>query len=476
MMSSENRAHFSASCSSLRRSTPFRLAVTFGVLFVVTFILSGAIIYHMLRLGLERDLEQSLNEMNSLIVSTYKPGDTEDLINTLNNYASFQSTSDGLYSLTDAGGRKLAGNFAAPRIPNGVYTVTSGDVGLKGHERYRMQVSTIGPYSLVVAENFNDVDEMLRIVLVSFEWAAAIVVATAIGGGVFLAVRAQARLDRVAHTMNDVSLGALDARIAITGNGDDLDTVAIQINAALERLQRLVESMRQVSADIAHDLKTPLNRLRLTLDAAVAGNDQQADVSALLDEARNESDRINATFEALLRISQIEAGARKERFQATDIDAVFAVISEVYVDVAEDALMALDIAERCPALIRGDRDLLTQMIANLVENAINHCPPGIGITISLRCRDGRAIVSVADTGPGIPAGEREKVFRRLYRLDKSRATPGSGLGLSLVKAIADLHSAEITMADNHPGLIVSIAFPLTSAVGPNLSSAMPRAG
>ncbi|WP_179874156.1 HAMP domain-containing sensor histidine kinase [Rhizobium sp. L43] len=460
MMSSENRAHFSASCSSLRRSTPFRLAVTFGVLFVVTFILSGAIIYHMLRLGLGRDLEQSLTEMNSLIVSTYEPGDTGDLINTLNNYASFQSTSDGLYSLTDQAGRKLAGNFAAPRIPNGVHTVTSGDVGLKGHERYRMQVSTIGPYSLVVAENFNDVDEMLRIVQVSLEWAAAIVVATAIGGGVFLAVRAQARLDRVALTMNDVAQGALDARIPISGNGDDLDTVAIQINAALERLQTLVDSMRQVSADIAHDLKTPLNRLRLTLDAAVAGNDRQADVSALLDEARNESDRINATFEALLRISQIEAGARKERFQAIDIDAVLAVISEVYVDVAEDALKSLRITERCPALIRGDRDLLTQMIANLVENAINHCPDGTDITVALRCRDGRAIISVADTGPGIPADERDKVFRRLYRLDKSRTTPGSGLGLSLVKAIADLHAAEIIMTDNHPGLTLSIAFPL----------------
>ncbi|RUM06901.1 sensor histidine kinase [Rhizobium chutanense] len=459
-MSSENRAHFSASFSSLRRSTPFRLAVTFGVLFVVTFIFSGAIIYHMLRLGLGRDLDQSLGEMNSLIVSTYQPGDTEDLVSTLNNYASFQSTSDGLYSLTDQTGKKLAGNFTAPRLPNGVHTVTSSDVGLKGHERYRMQVSTIGPYSLVVAENFNDVDEMLRIVQVSLEWAAAIVVATAIGGGVFLAVRAQARLDRVALTMNDVAQGQLQARIPVSGNGDDLDTVAIQINAALERLQTLVESMRQVSADIAHDLKTPLNRLRLTLDAAVAGNDRQADVSTLLDEARHESDRINATFEALLRISQIEAGARRERFQPTDIDAVLAVISEVYVDVAEDARKSLRITERCPAFIRGDRDLLMQMIANLVENAINHCPAGTDITVSLRCRGGRAIVAVADTGPGIPAGERDKVFRRLYRLDKSRTTPGSGLGLSLVKAIADLHSAEISMADNHPGLTLSIAFPL----------------
>jgi len=457
--------------AKLRRSTPFRLAVTFGVLFVVTFILSGAIMYHMLRAGLERDLEQSLHEMNSLIASAYEAHDTEDLVNTLNNYASFQSTSDGLYSLTDAGGHKLAGNFAAPRIPNGVYTVTSRDVGLKGHERYRMQVSTIGPYTLVVAENFNDIDEMLRIVLVSFEWAAAIVVATAIGGGVFLAVRAQARLDKVARTMNDVSHGELQARIPVTGNGDDIDTVAIQINAALERLQTLVESMRQVSADIAHDLKTPLNRLRLTLDAAVTRNDRQLDVSSLLDEARNESDRINATFEALLRISQIEAGARRERFQATDIDDVLAVISEVYADVAEDAGQSLAISDHGPAVIWGDRDLLTQMLANLVENAINHCPAGTVITLSLRRQDDRAILSVADNGPGIPAEERDKVFRRLYRLDKSRTTTGSGLGLSLVKAIADLHSAEIAMGEHHPGLIISIAFPLLPALSPSTQRA-----
>ncbi|OWV78408.1 histidine kinase [Rhizobium sp. R634] len=461
--------------AKLRRSTPFRLAVTFGVLFVATFIFSGAIMYHMLRAGLGRDLEQSLHEMNSLIASAYQPHDTEDLINTLNNYASFQSTSDGLYSLMDAGGRKLAGNFAAPRIPNGVYTVTSRDVGLKGHERYRMQVSAIGPYTLVVAENFNDVDEMLRIVLVSFEWAAAIAVATAIGGGVFLAFRAQARLDRVANTMNDVAHGALQARIPITGNGDDLDTVAIQINAALERLQTLVESMRQVSADIAHDLKTPLNRLRLTLDAAAAQNDRQLDVSALLDEARSESDRINTTFAALLRISQIEAGARRERFQATDIDDVLAVISEVYADVAEDAGQSLAIAERCSALVWGDRDLLTQMIANLVENAINHCPGGTVITLSLRRQGDRAILAVADSGPGIPAGERDKVFRRLYRLDKSRTTEGSGLGLSLVKVVADLHSAEIAMGDNHPGLTVSIGFPLPPAPLSSPASAAPQA-
>lgn len=461
--------------AKLRRSTPFRLAVTFGVLFVATFIFSGTIMYHMLRAGLERDLEQSLHEMNSLIASAYQPHDTEDLINTLNNYASFQSTSDGLYSLMDAGGRKLAGNFAAPRIPNGVYTVTSRDVGLKGHERYRMQVSAIGPYTLVVAENFNDVDEMLRIVLISFEWAAAVAVATAIGGGVFLAFRAQARLDRVTNTMNDVAHGALQARIPITGNGDDLDTVAIQINAALERLQTLVESMRQVSADIAHDLKTPLNRLRLTLDAAVTRYDRQLDVSALLDEARSESDRINATFAALLRISQIEAGARKERFQTTNVDDVLAVISEVYADVAEDAGQSLAIAERCSALIWGDRDLLTQMTANLVENAINHCPGGTVITLSLRRHADRAILSVVDSGPGIPAEERDKVFRRLYRLDKSRTTEGSGLGLSLVKAVADLHSAEIAMGDNHPGLTVSIGFPLLPYHLSSPASAAPQA-
>jgi len=216
--------------------------------------------------------------------------------------------------------------------------------------------------------------------------------------------------------------------------------------------------MRQVSADIAHELKTPLNRLKMTLDDAISGAVRGRDVGQLLVDAKAESDQINATFEALLRISQIEAGARRQRFQNVDLTEILTLVEEVYVSVAEDSGQVLELRPSPAATVQGDKELLTQMVVNLVENAITHCPAGTRIEMSLASADGGIVLHVADSGPGVPAEERDKVFRRLYRLDKSRTTHGSGLGLSLVKAIADLHSADIHLADNAPGLAVSVSF------------------
>ncbi len=261
--------------------------------------------------------------------------------------------------------------------------------------------------------------------------------------------------------MSDVSGGDLARRIPLEGNGDDIDVVATHMNQALDRLSALVEGMRQVSADIAHDLKTPLNRLKMTVEQAIEQGGRGEDVQTLLIDAREESDRINATFEALLRISQIEAGARKARFRPVDLSDIMASVAEIYSSVAEDSGQSLDFATRpaSPCMVNGDRELLTQLFVNLVENAINHCPPMTRITLALQAEDDGFSASVSDDGPGIPEAERELVFRRLYRLDKSRTTSGSGLGLSLVKAIADLHAAHITLADRHPGLGITLLFP-----------------
>jgi len=444
--------------ASLRRSTPFRLALTFGVLFICTFIVSGAIMYHMLSTGLAREMDASLHEMNSVIASTYAPDDMEDLVATLNSYVNLQKTKDGLYSLVDPKGARLAGNFTAIRMPPGIYTINPEDIGLSGSDRFRIEVTQIGPNMLVVGESFADMDDLLKIVLVSLGWAAVLVVVAALVGGIFVAARAQRRLDAVAGTMFDVSNGRLDSRIPLQGRNDDLDVVAMQINSALDRLSGLVEGMRQVSADIAHELKTPLNRLKMTLDDAISGAVRGRDVGQLLVDAKAESDQINATFEALLRISQIEAGARRQRFQNVDLTEILTLVEEVYVSVAEDSGQVLELRPSPAATVQGDKELLTQMVVNLVENAITHCPAGTRIEMSLASADGGIVLHVADSGPGVPAEERDKVFRRLYRLDKSRTTHGSGLGLSLVKAIADLHSADIHLADNAPGLAVSVSF------------------
>ena len=442
-------------------STPFRLALMFGLLFVLAFLLSGFVTYHLLKLELSKALDASVEEIYSVVRSSYAPNDIEDLTTTINTYASLNKASDRVFSLTDASNRHIAGNFTAPALVDGLSTVRATDIGIPGEGSFRMKSGMVGTDRLVVGQSFAETDRLEAIAFMSFGWATALIVTLAIGGGVWLASRAQRRLDGIAKTMVEVSLGDLTSRIPLQGNGDDIDVVSSQINRAIDRLSGLVEGMRQVSSDIAHDLKTPLNRLKMIIEDALSRDERGLPVADSLIEARLESDQINATFEALLRISQIEAGARKERFRAVDLVRIMSSVAEIYAGVAEDSYQSLEFVTQLgqsPGVV-GDSELLTQLLVNLVENAINHCPAGTHIVMSLSDCERSLCASVADDGPSIPQAERSLVFRRLYRLDKSRTTPGSGLGLSLVKAIADLHSASITMTDNEPGLRVAIEFP-----------------
>jgi signal transduction histidine kinase len=220
----------------------------------------------------------------------------------------------------------------------------------------------------------------------------------------------------------------------------------------------LVEAMRQVSADIAHELRTPLNRLRIHIEQAARNAAVSAPVEDDLAAAIAQSETIDQTFSALLRIAQIEAGARREKFAPVDLAALLGDIGDVYSEVAEDAGQTLLCDMAGAAWVMGDKELLTQTFANLIENAIRHCQTGNAITCKVRAEGNRVTASVADTGPGIPLAERELVLRRLYRLEKSRTTEGTGLGLSLVKAVADLHGAELALADAMPGLRVELQF------------------
>ncbi|TNE36155.1 MAG: HAMP domain-containing histidine kinase, partial [Alphaproteobacteria bacterium] len=319
-------------------------------------------------------------------------------------------------------------------------------------------------YRLVVGISNAEVEELGEVLSGSLAWAFLGGTLLAIAGAAVFAVRARRRLSIISHTMEQASRGNLSVRIPLVGNNDDIDRIATNVNDALGNLAIAVEGMRQVSADIAHDLKMPLNRLKIIIEGASLKSGRGEDVSADLEAAAQESDRINETFSALLRITQIESGARRARFHQIDVAEVLENTGSVYSDVAEDAGMVLALATEKgrERLLPGDKELLTQMFANLIENVIRHCPSGTEILLDCHVTGESLDISIADTGPGIPEIERKKVFRRLYRLEKSRTTPGSGLGLSMVKAIADLHGAEILLLDNEPGLKVSIRFPLQS--------------
>ncbi|MGN6778188.1 ATP-binding protein [Rhizobium sp.] len=445
----------------LLRSTPLRLAISFGLFFIVAFLIAGFVAYGLMTRELARSLDVSIKDTYSVVASTYSSNDLEDLIAAVDTYSILKRPEDQVFLLLDDKGARLAGNVRAATVKPGLSTVPAALFGLGDDDPVRLVAGNVGGNSLIVGQSYRETDRIEQIALMSFAWASVIIVGAIVLGGTVLATRTQRRLEAIERTLIDVSAGNLARRIPIRSNGDDIDVVSTHMNQALARLSALVEGMRQVSTDIAHDLKTPLNRLGLTIERALQRLERSENVEDLLLDASDETARINATFEALLRISQIEAGARKTRFKSVDLQAVMTAVAEIYADVAEDNGQSLSLEPSAAGsyTINGDRELLTQLFVNLIENAITHCPAGTIITLSLMPEEQHYRACVADNGSGIPEEERELVFRRLYRLDKSRTTPGNGLGLSLVKAIADLHGASAMLEDNKPGLRACLHFP-----------------
>ncbi|RUU84291.1 HAMP domain-containing protein, partial [Mesorhizobium sp. M7A.T.Ca.TU.009.01.1.2] len=382
--------------SRLLRSTPFRLALTFAFLFVLAFVLSGAIVYQMMSADLAERLDDTIEETYAVVAATYAENDLKELVETVGSHSLRSPRKEQLFSLTDATGNRLAGNFTAAGLPDGFSMFDTEMPGVPPGAEYRAYSGPVGGNTLTVAFSLSETEELERIVLMSFGWGTLIITGLAVAGGALLASRVQRRLDGIAATMVDVSHGRLDTRIPLTGKGDDIDIVSSQVNAALDRLSALVEGMKQVSANIAHDLKTPLNRLQMILDTASEKNLSGQKVARELADAHAESLQINETFDALLRIAQIEAGARRARFTDVDLGEVLQTIAEIYADVAEDDGKSLSLAQpqETTDRIHGDRELLTQMFANLVENALRHCPSGTTIKLSVARQDERVVAGV----------------------------------------------------------------------------------
>lgn len=447
--------------NSLLRSTPFRLALAFSCMMIVAFAVTGVVVHRLIANELQRHQDDSIQETYAVIASAYGDSDIVDMRETLATYVKATRRLDRIFLLADGTGRVLGGNLPSLDVPPGWSTTVGAGIGAEPDLSYRVFAGEVDGYRLVVGSSQQEVDTLQSILGSGLAWAAVLVSIFAVGGGNLLARRARTRFDAVSDTMHAVARGTLSARIPTTGRGDDIDLLAGEINAALARLESTVEGMRQVSADIAHDLKTPLNRLRMTIDEMLDRQRKGQPMDGELAEAAEEADRINETFDALLRVSQIEAGSRRSRFAPVDLGAIVDSVVEIYSDVAEDEgdVLRLEVEPGGSFETFGDRELLTQMLANLIENAIRHCPAGTTITVRLQAGDRVATLSVQDDGPGIPTAEHTNVFRRLYRIEKSRTTPGSGLGLSLVKAVADLHGAGISLFDMRPGLRVAISFP-----------------
>ena len=450
---------------NLLRSTAFRLVIIVASLFLIAFFLASIITYRVMSTELETWQHHRIQETFALISASATDSDTSEIIEAVEQHAQASKNLGQIYLLLDARGNAVAGNIPAQSAPpTGWSTLPGSKFGFDADIPYRLYRDQVGDFSLTVGLSGEQISEIKEIVLDSFGWASFMVIALAIVGGGIIATRTQKRLDTVRETMNEIASGRLGARIPATRSDDDIAMLSRDINIALERLSALVEGMKQVSTDIAHDLKTPLNRLKILINSAADRHSLGANVEDELEAAEAESNNINATFDALLRIAQLETGARRARFSPVAAPDILRDVCEVYEDVAEDSGMRLttDIPPGPAPAIQGDRELLTQLFANLIENALRHCPSGTEIHCSSSQTALHNVIRISDNGQGIPASERENVLRRLYRLEKSRTTDGTGLGLSMVKAISDLHGAELRLSDNQPGLRIEIAFPIVA--------------
>ena len=443
--------------ADLWRHSSFRLALGVTLAVLGALILAGAVGYTVLHRQLADRQDARLRE----IFTTFQQSDVADqqeLIEAIAARIKASPNRFSVYLLRDAAGNILASNMLDVAVTAGWSTVDAATLGVPTDYPYRMFAGDLHGDYLVVGLSNADLDDLAEIILTGFGWAAVVVLMAVIAAGSWIASRLQHRLNEVTETLTRVASGDLSTRLGVSKRGDDLDVIAGEINRTLSRLGALVEAMRQVSADIAHELRTPLNRLRIHIEGAARHAADGAPVDDDLAAAIAQSEAIDQTFSALLRIAQIEAGARREKFAPVDLAALIGDVGDIYAEVATDAgqILRCDVTET--ARVMGDRELLTQAFANLIENAIRHCPPGTQITCAV-CASGTFVTaSVSDTGPGIPAAERDLVLRRLYRLEKSRTTMGTGLGLSLVKAVADLHGAEIALGDAGPGLRVELKF------------------
>ena len=427
----------------------FRLSAIYAAIFAVSMLVLGG----MMLLIAQRAFHDQIVQFSQADIAAIQNGYDNEGLHEAREVVQQSMAAPGVsdFLLLQQDGHKIAGNLPAmaPRV--GVFTLTSDGREILGVG----QLLAPGIYAWSGSDLARArVARQQMMQTMAWLFAAALLLAAA--GGALVSRSFLRKSDAMARACRAIMDGDLRARIPVRGTQDELDRLAGTINEMLDRIAALMENLRQVTNDIAHDLRTPVSHLRQGLERA---RETPADLAQALETAIHKTDEILALFAALLGIAQIEGGARRAAFTGVELAALLLHMREIFAPVAEAADHALVVEIAQEVEVRGDRALLIQLLSNLIENAILHTPAGTHIILSLGPIDGRAAITVADDGPGVPAGEHAKLFQRLYRREASRTHPGYGLGLSTAQAIAELHGAEIGVVPGTAGFAIRIRFP-----------------
>ncbi len=439
------------------RTASFRFAALYAALFAASVVVLAAVVLLVTRTAMEREMRERIEAESAVLQAEFQEGGMARLVAGVHERSATLRAL--LYAVFGPDGTKLAGVLPSPGDRLG-WTTLQGPIPEPDGEyepALVMVVSLPGGARLLVGDDTGPIEDLDEAILVAFGWGLVLTIVLAVLGGLVLSFRFLRRIDAMARAAEAIMAGDMSQRVPERGTDDDLDRLARTLNRMLDRIGELVDGVRRVSNDVAHQLRTPLARLRQRLEAARTSARSVAEYQAAVEGSIAETDAVLETFAALLRIAQIEAGTRRAAFARVDLAEVASSVVEAFAPSAEDEGREL-VSATAPAPIQGDRELLTQMLANLVENGIRHTPVGTRIEVAVRSAPGTASLVVADDGSGVPAEERDRLLRRFHRLERSRNIEGSGLGLSLVVAVADLHGARMRLEDNHPGLRVTLEF------------------
>lgn len=446
----------------LFRSESFRQAALYAGLFAVAmsvlFALMFFVLDHSFKANLMREVVDDLASIRAAYAIDKNDNSDHEAQEIVEGRLREPDADDAFLLQRD--GRRLAGNIPAMPVRLGEFILT-----LQTHDRDgvhailgRGVMVEPGVYAFV-GRDLDQLKDAETGILYAFGVVLLVCLILMTLSALALSRSFLSRVDAITETCRGIMAGRLGERIPLSGPDGEFKRLGAAINATLDRIQMLMESLKQVSNDIAHDMRTPLAHLRQKLERTRDQSTTLAEYAAAVDGAIADCDKLLAIFTALLRIAQIEAGAKRAEFAAVDLQSLGMKVGEIYAPVMEDTGHSF-ITRLAPVpSLKGDRQLLLQVIANLLDNAITHTPSGCVVELSCEEEAGLVVLTVTDNGPGVPREEREKVLRRFYRGEQSRTTPGSGLGLSLVAAVAELHGAELTLADNKPGLRVTVRFP-----------------
>jgi signal transduction histidine kinase len=472
----------------LIRTTAFRLTLVYLFLFALfAASLLGYFAWNTRRLITEQ-ITTTVNAETGEISDIFGRRSIRGLVNTIENRALRPGAN--LYLVTTPAGQAIAGNVGS--LAPGVMA-TSGwsetayrrldDQDTADHFALVKVTELSSGFRLLIGRDLEERRRLFGIVAKAAQWSVLIVVVLGLGGGIFVARRVLRRIDAMTGTTQRIMAGDLSGRLPVGRSGDELDRLAENLNAMLERIEALMTGLKEVSDNIAHDLKTPLTRLRNRAEEALAKAGTEAEYRSALERTIDESDGLIRTFNALLMIARAESGQARGNMDDFDAADVARGIHELYEPLAEDGDLTLRVKTE-PTPLHGNRELISQALANLVENAIKYGKPApVGqhlgasvlesdrkdILIEARREGDRVLLSVIDHGPGIPAADRKHAVERFVRLEASRTQPGSGLGLSLASAVATLHGGDLRLDDAHPGLIATLAIPARSGASDGLA-------